>query len=106
MNHLFHLYAFYLLAALAIGIYRQWVDGKLSLYNKLVFAPILIIFTAVDIFLNYTLLVLIFGLPEKNDYTISARFKTYRTSEYSYKRYIANFVCDRLSEIDPSGRHC
>ena len=106
MNHLFHLYAFYLLAALAISIYRQWVDGKLSLYNKLVFAPIIVGFTVLDVFFNYTLLVLLFGLPDKTDHTISARFKTYRTSEYAYKRYIANFVCDRLSEIDPSGRHC
>lgn len=105
MTILLHAYAFYLGFALSISIYRLWEAGRLSLLNKLIFSPVLISFAIVDVVLNYTLFVVFFGLPDKHDYTISARFETYRMS-YGFKRTVATFVCDRLSEIDPSGRHC
>ena len=98
-------YGFYFGFAACITAYRSWVAGRLSLFNKLLFAPAIIAFALVDVLLNYTLLVLIFGPPDKHDYTISARFETYRMS-YGFKRTVATFVCDRLSELDPSGRHC
>lgn len=100
------LYAFYLGFALCIGPYRQWVAGKFSLTNKLLFMPVIIGFGLVDVLLNYTVCLLVFGLPAKHDYTISARFETYRTKETGYKRSVAEWVCNLLSEIDTSGRHC
>lgn len=101
-----YLYAFYLGFALSIGVYRQWLAGKLGLLNKLLFMPVMLAFFAVDVFLNYTVLVIFFGLPEQHDYTISDRFSTYRHIPSGYRRKVADFVCDLLSELDTSGRHC
>ena len=99
-------YAFYLGFALSVGVYRQWVSGKLGLLNKVLFAPVLLAFTLLDVVLNYTVLVLVFGLPEQHDYTISSRFATYRENGPGYRRTVAIFVCDLLSELDTSWRHC
>ena len=102
-----HAYAFYLGFALSISVYRLWEQGKLNLLNKILFAPVLIVFAALDVLLNYTLLVLVFGLPRGKDYTISARFETYRNTETGYKRAIADFTCEKLlSTIGPTGKHC
>lgn len=101
-----YFYAFYLGFALSVGVYRQWVSGKLGLINKVLFAPVLIAFTVLDIVLNYTILILFFGPPDKHDYTISARLATYREGTPGYKHSVATFVCDLLSELDTSGRHC
>ena len=107
MTIILHAYAFYLGFALSISIYRLWEQGKLNLLNKILFAPVLIVFAALDVLLNYTLFVLLFGLPKGKDYTISHRFETYRLTETGYKRVIADFTCEKLlSTIDPSGKHC
>ena len=103
---LLYLYGFYMGFALCIGPYRQWVAGKFSLTNKLLFMPVIIGFALIDMLLNYTVCVVLFGLPRKQDHTISARFETYRTTETGYKRTVADWVCNLLSEIDTSGRHC
>ena len=101
-----YLYGFYLGFALCIGPYRQWVAGKFTLTNKLLFMPVIIGFGLCDVVLNYTVCLLAFGLPSKHDYTISARFETYRTKEVGFKQKFAQWVCDRLSEIDTNERHC
>lgn len=103
---LLYIYSFYLGFALSIGVYRQWVAGKLKLLNKIIFAPVLLVFILLDVVLNYTILIVLFGLPGKHDYTISSRLETYRAGEPGFKKTIANFICSMLSEIDTSGRHC
>ena len=99
-------YVFYLGFALSVSIYRQWVKGNLNTLNKILFAPILIIFIVLDFLINI-LLILVMGFPPKGTYTISTRFETYRKGNYGIKTSIATFVCEKLlNTVDPTGQHC
>ena len=103
------LYAFYVGFALSISVYRQWLKGALNIYNKIVFAPILIAFFLLDVGMNYTALSLLFGFPPIGAFTISARLEIYhKTSNASaFQKAFATFVCEKLlNPIDPTGDHC
>ena len=102
------LYIFYVGFALCVSVYRQWVKGTLNVFNKIVFAPILIFFIVVDIVINYSLLLVIMGFPPvKNDHTISDRFYTYHHGKYGWKTKVATITCEKLlNTIDPTGQHC
>jgi sensor histidine kinase YesM len=101
-----YLIAFYYGFALCVGVYRQWQKGALSFTNKFIFAIPLVAFTLVDVILNYTVLLVLFGLPPKGAWTISTRFESYRKTESGFKRQAADFTCGFLNEIDPTGAHC
>jgi len=112
MSIAIHLYAFYLGFALAISIYRLWQQSRLNLWNKLAFAPVLIGFFTLDVFLNYTLF-LVFGVPVIEDfkdlsqYTISWRLAKARAGNSGFLKALADFVCvELLDPIDPNGNHC
>lgn len=98
-------YAFYLGFALSISVYRLWLQGRLNLLNKLAFAPVLICFFALDVFLNWTVL-MVMGWPPVG-YTISERLEFYRKQEADWRYYVADFVCTKLlNPVDPAGGHC
>lgn len=99
-------YLFYLGFALSVSIYRQWIKGTLNLLNKILFAPVLIIFIILDFLINI-LLILVMGFPPKGGYTISSRFELYRKGNYGIKTFIATLVCEKLlNTVDPTGQHC
>ena len=106
MTALLFAYAFYLGFALCIGVYRQWLKGTLNLFNKIVFAPVIIAFGLVDVLLNYTVF-MVFGMPPLNCYTISARLEFYHYFGTGFQRNFATVFCEKLlNPIDPSGEHC
>lgn len=101
------LYAFYIGFALSVSVYRQWCKGTLNTFNKLIFAPILILFIIADIVINYTVLLVSMGMPPPNNYTISDRFYTYHHGDYGWKTTVATVTCEKLlNTIDPTGQHC
>jgi hypothetical protein len=107
MEYLLFTYLFYIGFALSVSIYRTWVAGKLNLFNKILFAPILIVFITLDIIINCTLLLLIMGFAPKWTWTISDRFYLYRQGDYGFKTKLADLVCEKLlNTVDPTGRHC
>ena len=91
--------------AMCVSVYRQWQNGKLSLFNKIVFAPAIIFFVILDVIGNYTLF-MVFGFPPRGAHTISQRLAIYRAKETGIKQQVAIVLCDLLSELDPSGAHC
>ena len=110
------LWLFYVAFAASVGVYRAWVKGKLNMLNKVLFAPVLIAFGAVDVALNFSVMMLL-GLPPLRCMTISDRLQVYHTgrnlwdeSPYPaspFQKAFATFVCERLlNPIDPSGQHC
>lgn len=100
------IYLFYLGFALSVSIYRQWIKGTLNKFNKLLFAPVLILFIILDFLIN-VLLILVMGFPPKGGYTISSRFELYRKGNYGWKKDIATIVCEKLlNTVDPTGQHC
>ena len=106
LEALLFVYLFYLGFALSVSIYRQWVKGTLNLLNKVLFAPVLVIFIFLDFLIN-VLLIFIMGFPPKNTYTISSRFETYRKQNYGWKSSVATLVCEKLlNTVDPTGQHC
>ena len=106
MSLFLHTWAFYLGFALSVSVYRLWVQGGLNLWNKVLFAPVLIVFYAIDIALNYTVF-LVFGLPPKGCISISLRMKFYRDNDAGFRKEFATFLCENfLNPIDPAGRHC
>lgn len=101
-------YAFYLAFALCISVYRLWLGGRLNLLNKLLFAPVIIAFCALDVAINWTVLILIWGRPPKG-YSISERFEVYHKAAAPTPRAkaIATWTCVvLLNTIDPTGDHC
>jgi hypothetical protein len=91
--------------AMCVSVYRKWVDGKLSPFNKAVFMPPLLVFMALDVVGNYTVF-MVFGAPPAGAHTISQRLSYYRTDETGFKQFVAVTLCDLLSELDPTGSHC
>jgi hypothetical protein len=109
MSAALYTWAFYAGFALSISVYRLWVKGTLNLLNKLCFAPVLITFALLDVVLNYTVLLLVFGTPPPRCYTISARFEQYHkvSAPSPFAKIVATFTCERLlNTIDPTGDHC
>lgn len=103
---LLYAYLFYLGFALSISVYRLWLNGKLNIYNKVLFAPVLLIFIVLDFILNYSVF-LIMGWPPKRCHTISDRLAVYRLTNRGYKTAFANFICEKLlNTVDPTGNHC
>lgn len=106
MSLALHTWAFYLGFALSVSVYRLWVQGGLNLWNKVLFAPVLIAFYALDVALNYTVF-MVFGAPPTGCYTISLRMQAYRLDAVGFRHAFASFLCEKfLNPIDPSGRHC
>jgi hypothetical protein len=100
-------YLFYIGFALSVSIYRTWVAGELNVFNKILFAPILITFIIIDVIINCTILLWLFGYAPKWTWTITDRFEMYRRGDYGFKTALANLVCEKLlNTVDPSGRHC
>ena len=91
--------------AMCISVYRRWVDGKLSPFNKAVFLLPVLFFVVLDIIGNYTLF-MVFGWPPKGATTISQRMAYYAKNETGFKQFFAVTLCDLLSELDPTGEHC
>ena len=91
--------------AMCVSVYRLWVDGKLSPFNKAVFILPVLFFVILDVIGNYTLF-MVFGWPPKGAHTISQRLAIYRVKETGIKQQVAIVLCDLLSELDPTGAHC
>ena len=91
--------------AMCVSVYRLWVDGKLSPFNKAVFILPVLFFVILDVIGNYTLF-MVFGFPPKGAHTISQRLAIYRVKETGFKQFVAVTLCDLLSELDPTGAHC
>lgn len=91
--------------AMCVSVYRRWVDGKLSPFNKAVFLLPILFFVVLDVIGNYTLF-MVFGFPPKGAYTISQRMAVYAKNETGFKQSFAATLCDLLSELDPTGQHC
>lgn len=91
--------------AMCVSVYRRWVDGKLSPFNKAVFLLPVLFFVVLDVIGNYTLF-MVFGMPPKGAHTISQRLAIYRVKETGPKQFVAVTLCDLLSELDPTGAHC
>jgi hypothetical protein len=98
---------FYIGFAVSVSVYRLWQKGTLNILNKILFAPVLIIFLIADVIINFTLLLVIFGKPPTKTYTITDRLAVYHTTESGFKKTIASFICEKvLNPIDPTGNHC
>ena len=107
MEWILLVYLFYIGFALSVSIYRIWVAGKLNVLNKVLFAPILILFIILDIVINAVVLTPIMGFSPNSTFLITDRFYEYRKGSYGWKTDVANFVCDKLlNTVDPTGRHC
>ena len=99
-------YVFYIGFAASVCVYRQWLKGTLNLFNKLVFAPVLIVFGLMDVALNYTVF-MVFGRPPARCYTISSRMEQYRKTGAPLQALVATILCVyMLNPIDPAGEHC
>jgi hypothetical protein len=103
-------YKFYILAVFSIMVYRQWQKGTLNLFNKVLFAPILLAFFIADVIVNYTLLTAAMGQTPYKTHTISDRFNEYRTNALyalDWRKTVADMVCGKfLNTVDPTGQHC
>jgi hypothetical protein len=103
------LWAFYMGFALSISVYRQWLKGTLNLLNKVMFAPVLVCFYLLDVVLNWSVLLLVFGAPPPGCRTISERLHFYVSHPFctTFQMDCAQFICDKLlNPIDPTGNHC
>lgn len=109
------LWIFYMGFAAAISVYRLWLQGKLNLLNKVLYAPLLFSFFVLDVCLNYTVL-LVMGLPPEHCWTMSDRFQVYHLdmnldgtpyTASSLQKDVGTFICVKmLNPIDPTGNHC
>ena len=100
---------YYLTAVFCIVVYRAWLKEQLNIWNKVLFAPVIIPFYLSDVLFNFTLLNLAFGMTPAGTKSMSERFEYYRKvkSPSIFAKQVADFVCDKLlNTVDPTGNHC
>lgn len=101
-------FLFWWAIALSIVVYRRWLNHELGLANKVMTFPLLFAFALLDVFTNWTLVLLLMGEPPDGAFTISERFYLYRgalkeqTGEW--KLFIADSICTLLDQFDEG--HC
>lgn len=91
--------------AMCVNVYRQWVKGTLGLINKLLFAPPLLFFAALDVVGNYTVF-MVFGMPPKGCYMITQRMGHYKDFGSGVRKQFGTLLCTLMNQIDVSGEHC
>lgn len=69
-------------------------------------APITFLTAITDVIANYTEVALVFGFPEKGDYTITRRMRRMENSDpLQSRRDFAKIVNTFLHACEPDGRH-
>ena len=91
--------------AMCVNVYRQWVKGTLGLVNKLVFAPPLIFFAALDVIGNYTVF-MVFGRPPAGCYMITQRMGYYKNFGSGIRKLFGTILCGLMNQVDVTGDHC
>lgn len=106
IHALLFIYLFYLGFALSVSIYRLWQKGTLNVFNKIIFAPVLIVFGSLDVLLNF-LLSPVFGIPTKERLFLTDSLNKYHNGNSKILKPVATFVCEKLlNTVDPTGQHC
>ena len=90
---------------LAIMHVAKYKDS-LTLDQKIMFAPILVVGLLCDVLFRYTVgIILKFPTLNKDDLLFTSVLQTY-VNEDSWKGSVARFMCKTLDKFDPKGKHC
>ena len=99
-------WAFWALYVFTMGLYRAKLDGRLSGLNLVFGYPVVILAALVDVFFNLIVAPFVF-LDIPREWLVTMRLKRYMAGPASWRRTIAEYICDRVLDIfDPTGDHC
>lgn len=100
------IYAFWWGFLGASALYSQWHTGTLTLWVKALATPGGLVFSLVDVVLNYTLCTVFFmELPPSGCYTLTKRLTAY-LSESGGRSKVAYYICHYILNPFQIGGHC
>jgi hypothetical protein len=103
------LYLFWGLFVLSMGLYKAYLDKKLSKVTTILSLPYIALMMILDVVANYTIFLVIFmEFAALKDYLVPYRLRSILINkEPDYRLTIARFLCEKLlNPFDPTGNHC
>lgn len=104
-----YVWVFWGLFALVMNLYRLYLKGTLTTFQKVMGVPYVAVGYAFDMLSQYTIACLIFwGLPRRGERFVTSRLQRLRAEEpASWRGKLATFICEQgLDSLDPTGDHC
>jgi hypothetical protein len=102
-------WAFWALYVLTMGLYRAYLDKRLTGPTYVLGFPLFALAWCVDVLAQYTIATLLFwDFPANwSERMVTFRLKRYMAGPDGWRRKVAKFICDRLLDpFDPTGNHC
>lgn len=106
LGTLAYLYLFWLCYIGVMGVYRAYLDGRLSNTLIVLLIPFVLFGVALDVFANIFIASIVFWEPPR-EWLVTQRLTRYMKTELGPRKRIAEFVCTNMLDIfDPTGKHC
>lgn len=101
-----YLWLFWGMFVLVMGLYRAYLNKRLTPFTKGLAAPFLVVATLMDIACNVTLASVIF-LEAPHEMMVTQRLKRHIIFDSGWRNKLARWVCSVLLDpFDPTGHHC
>jgi hypothetical protein len=100
------LYAFWIAYIGVMGIYRAYLDHRLSATLLVLLTPFVLAGLLMDVFANIFIATVVFW-EFPREWLVTQRLIRYIKSKDDTRAMMASFICSNLLDLfDPTGRHC
>lgn len=101
-----YLWIFWGLYVLVMGVYRAYLDKRLTKITIALSFPFLILGIIVDVLANIFVASIIFLEPPK-EFLVTMRLQRYNKQNLGWRTSLSTWICDNLLDVfDPTGSHC
>jgi hypothetical protein len=101
-----YLYSFWIVYIGVMGIYRAYLDNRLSKVVLYLLCPFILIGIIMDVFANLFVAPIIF-MDMPKELLVTTRLTRYKRDDKGWRYNLANVICINLLDVfDPTGKHC
>lgn len=101
-----YLWAFWMIYILVMGLYRAYLDKRLSKLMIVLVSPVLLLGLLFDVLANVTVATILFWEFPK-EALVTTRLSRYIKTDTTWRRRHSKWVCTKLLDpFDPSNNHC
>jgi hypothetical protein len=101
-----YIYSFWVVYIGVMGIYRAYLDKRLSSFILYLLYPFVLLGIAMDVFANLVIAPIVFlDLPK--ELLVTTRLIRYKINDKGWRGLLADKICRNLLDVfDPTGSHC
>jgi len=91
---------------LVMGIYRAFLNKKLTIFTMLLSAPFVAIGAVLDVFSNIFVATILF-LEIPKELLVTTRLSRHNKHSSNWRKHLADYICTNLLDVfDPTEDHC